>query len=278
MSKLPQNTLASRLSNSQMSLIADRFAEAKRENRALLIGYLTAGFPTIDRCKSAIKAMIEGGVDLIEVGFPYSDPVMDGPVIQRASEIALANKVGAREVFEIVSSSSVPTLVMSYWNPIEKYGVSTFVKELKACGGSGVITPDLTIEESDEWSTETKKAELDSVYVVAPSTTDERLKMVTSKCSGFVYAASLMGVTGARSAISGAAESLVARVRNVTDTPVSVGLGVSNGQQAAEIAKYADGVIVGSAFIKLLLEAKDESQANQSLKSLAQELSKAVRR
>ena len=261
-----------------MSLIRQRFAEAKSENRALLIGYLTAGFPTMDRCKSAIAAMIEGGVDLIEVGFPYSDPVMDGPVIQRASEIAIENGVGAKEVFEIVSASSVPTLVMSYWNPIERYGVTDFAQDLKRSGGCGVITPDLTVEESDTWISASENAGLDRVYVVAPSTTNSRLATVTSNCTGFVYAASLMGVTGARSSISGAAQSLVERVRNVTETPVSVGLGVSNGQQAREIAKYADGVIVGSAFIKLLLESQDESQANQSLKSLAQELSEAVRR
>jgi tryptophan synthase alpha chain len=222
--------------------------------------------------------MIDGGVDLIEVGFPYSDPVMDGPVIQRASELAIENGVGAREVFEVVASSSVPTLVMSYWNPIERYGVTDFIRDLKAAGGCGVITPDLTVEESQEWISASQSLGLDRVYVVAPSTTDSRLANVTARCSGFVYAASLMGVTGARSALSGAAESLVKRVRAVTNTPVCVGLGVSNGQQASEIAKYADGVIVGSAFIKLLAETQDEIEANKSLKSLAEELSRAVRR
>lgn len=261
-----------------MSLISERFALAQEENRALLIGYLTAGFPTLQRCKSAIAAMIDGGVDLIEVGFPYSDPVMDGPVIQRASELAIENGVGAREVFEVVASSSVPTLVMSYWNPIERYGVTDFTRDLKAAGGCGVITPDLTVEESQEWISASQSLGLDRVYVVAPSTTDSRLANVTARCSGFVYAASLMGVTGARSALSGAAESLVKRVRAVTNTPVCVGLGVSNGQQASEIAKYADGVIVGSAFIKLLAETQDEIEANKSLKSLAEELSRAVRR
>jgi tryptophan synthase alpha chain len=134
-----------------MSLLDQSFEKAREENRALLIGYLTAGFPNMKRCKLAIKAMIEGGVDVIEVGFPYSDPVMDGPVIQKASEIALANGVGASEVFEIVASSTVPTLVMSYWNPIEKFGVNAFADELRGAGGCGVITPDLTIEESQEW-------------------------------------------------------------------------------------------------------------------------------
>ncbi len=261
-----------------MSLLSESFNKAKNQNRALLIGYLTAGFPDMARCKSAIKAMIDGGVDLLEVGFPYSDPVMDGPVIQQASEIALRNRVGAREVFEIVSASSVPTLVMSYWNPIERFGVEEFTKNLKAAGGCGVITPDLTIEESDYWRKATDKSELDRVYVVAPSTAEARLPKVTEQCSGFIYAASLMGVTGTRSALSGAAEDLVSRVKGVTKKPVAVGLGVSNAQQASEIAKFADGVIVGSAFIKLLLEEADEEKANQSLKTLAQELSAATQR
>jgi tryptophan synthase alpha chain len=261
-----------------VSLLFESFAKAKRENRALLIGYLTAGFPTLERCKSAIAALIAGGVDVIEVGFPYSDPVMDGPVIQEASQIALANGIGAKQVFEVVASSSVPTLVMSYWNPIERFGVDSFANNLKAAGGCGVITPDLTIEESSEWIQATEQSNLDRVYVVAPSTKDARLAQVTSRCSGFVYAASLMGVTGTRNALSGAAESLVRRVRNVTETPVAVGLGVSNGQQAGEIAQYADGVIVGSAFIKLLLQIKDEEQANQGLTDLARGLSLAVNR
>jgi tryptophan synthase alpha chain len=261
-----------------MNLLGQSFERAREENRALLIGYLTAGFPNMERCKSAIKAMVEGGVDVIEVGFPYSDPVMDGPVIQQASEIALANGVGAKEVFEIVASSTVPTLVMSYWNPIEKFGVDAFAQKLRDAGGCGVITPDLTIEESQDWIKATEVSKLDRVYVVAPSTKDARLSKVTSNCSGFIYAASLMGVTGTRSALSGAAESLVMRIREVSKTPVAVGLGVSNGQQASEIAKYADGVIVGSAFIKLLLENGDEQEANRSLTALARELSEAVRR
>jgi len=261
-----------------MNLLEESFAKAKSENRALLIGYLTAGFPNMQRCKSAIKAMIDGGVDVIEVGFPYSDPVMDGPVIQKASEQALLNGVGAKEVFEVVASSPVPTLVMSYWNPIERYGVYEFARELKSVAGCGVITPDLTIEESQDWIKATDETKLDRVYVVAPSTKDSRLSQVTRCCSGFVYAASLMGVTGTRTALSGEAQKLVSRVKEVSTTPVAVGLGVSNAQQANEIAQYADGVIVGSAFIKLLLEIEDETEANERLASLAKELAMAVRR
>lgn len=258
--------------------LQDRFESASRENRALLIGYMPAGFPTKERAISAIKAMVQGGVDVIEVGFPYSDPVMDGPVIQRASEIALSNGVTIEDVFDTVAATTTSTLVMSYWNPIERFGPSRFVDRLSEVGGVGVITPDLTIEESDEWLDATRKSNIHRVYVVAPSSSDQRLAAVTSQCSGFVYAASLMGVTGTRSAISDEAKALVERVRKFTDVPVSVGLGVSNGSQAREIASFADGVIVGSAFIKLALGAQDEREANQKITALAQELSAAVRR
>ena len=261
-----------------MSLLVKSFELARAENRALLIGYLPAGFPTLDRSISAIKAMIEGGVDVIEVGLPYSDPVMDGPVIQRASETALTNGFTTRDVFKVVAASPAPTLVMSYWNPIERFGVEEFAQELRKVGGEGVITPDLTIEESQSWVSSTDNERLHRIYVVAPSSTDNRLTEVTARCSGFIYAASLMGVTGARTDISSAAQALVERIRKVSKTPVCVGLGVSTGTQAQEIAKYADGVIVGSAFIKLILESNSESEANLKVKSLATELAAAVRR
>jgi tryptophan synthase alpha chain len=261
-----------------MSHLVKSFELARAENRALLIGYLPAGFPTLDRSISAIKAMIEGGVDVIEVGLPYSDPVMDGPVIQRASETALNNGFTTRDVFKVVAASPAPTLVMSYWNPIERFGVEEFAQELRKVGGEGVITPDLTIEESQSWVSSTDNERLHRIYVVAPSSTDNRLTEVTARCSGFIYAASLMGVTGARTDISSAAQALVERIRKVSKTPVCVGLGVSTGAQAREIAKYADGVIVGSAFIKLILESNSESEANLKVKSLATELAAAVRR
>jgi len=261
-----------------MSQLEKSFELARAENRALLIGYLPAGFPTLERSISAIKAMIEGGVDVIEVGLPYSDPVMDGPVIQQASETALTNGFKTGNVFEVVAASPAPTLVMSYWNPIERFGVAAFASDLKKVGGEGVITPDLTIEESESWISSTDKERLHRVYVVAPSTTDNRLTEVSARCSGFIYAASLMGVTGARTDISTAAQALVERIKKVSKTPVCVGLGVSTGAQAREIAKYADGVIVGSAFIKLILESNSESEANLKVRSLATELAAAVRR
>ena len=254
------------------------FARAKAENRAALIGYMPAGFPTKEGSQRLIAAMIEGGVDIVEVGFPYSDPVMDGPVIQQAAEIALRNNTSAHDVFDVVAASSVPTLVMSYWNPIERYGSKQFATDLSRASGVGVITPDLTIEESENWIRATDEEGIGRVYVVAPSTSDTRLASVTSACSGFVYAASLMGVTGARTSISSAASELVSRVRRTTQLPVAVGLGVSNAAQASEVARYADGVIVGSAFIKLVLESDTFDQAIVAVRALAQQLAAGVRR
>jgi tryptophan synthase alpha chain len=166
---------------------------------------------------------------------------------------------------------------MTYWNPIEKYGVEKFAQSIADNGGSGVITPDLTIEESASWKAAVEKTGINPIYVVAPSTTDARLPQVTSRCGGFVYAASLMGVTGARAAVSTGAPDLVSRVRTTTNIPVAVGLGVSTREQAKSVAGYADGVIVGSAFIKALLDAPDETTGLNAVKNLASELALGVR-
>jgi tryptophan synthase alpha chain len=256
------------------------FVKARSENRAALIGYLPAGFPTQQGCIDALTAMIEGGVDAVEIGYPYSDPVMDGPVIQAAAETSLRNGTGAVEVMATLEAIAqlAPTVVMTYWNPIEKYGVEKFVTDLKSAGGSGVITPDLPIEESVGWITSSTAHDTNRIYVVAPSTSAERLATVTAATSGFVYAASLMGVTGTRTSISSSAESLVARLREVTDLPIAVGLGVSTPDQAREVAQYADGVIVGSAFIRLLQEAPSLEEGIEKVRELAQNLSKGLQR
>lgn len=250
------------------------FAKAKAENRSLLIGYVTAGFPNKTKTSEIIAAMIAGGVDLIEVGIPYSDPVMDGPVIQQTSEAAIENGFKVADVFEIVSASKVPTYVMSYWNPIEKYGYRNFASDLSSAGGVGVITPDLTVEESTDWRVATDEFNIDRTFVVAPSSSDDRLENVTQNCSGFIYAASLMGVTGARSALSNDAKNLVSRIRKISNLPVAVGLGVSNRDQASELSQFADGVIVGSAFLKLLIEGKGAD----AVEGLASDLASGVRK
>jgi tryptophan synthase alpha chain len=263
-----------------MTQLDSVMAKVRAENRAALIAYIPAGFPSQAGCAKAIQALAAAGVDAIEVGFPYSDPVMDGPVIQEAADISLKAGTNAADVFaalKVAADTGVAAVVMTYWNPIEKYGVDKFAQEIADNGGSGVITPDLTIEESERWLSATDKSQINPIYVVAPSTKDERLAQVTSKTGGFVYAASLMGVTGTRNSVSTGAADLVARVRKVTNLPVSVGLGVSTREQAKSLAAYADGVIVGSAFIKLLLEANSEKEGLDAISHLASELALGVR-
>ena len=262
-----------------MTALDELFVRVRSENRAALIAFIPAGFPSQAGCHKVIEAFIAGGVDAIEIGFPYSDPVMDGPTIQDAAVTALSNGTGATEVFSALATASahVPAVVMTYWNPIERYGVDKFAAAISENGGSGVITPDLTIEESQGWVSATNNSSINPIYVVAPSTGDVRLSQVTSKCGGFVYAASLMGVTGARTSISSGAADLVARVRKVSSLPVAVGLGVSTREQAKGVAAYADGVIVGSAFIKAIQDAPDEASGLAAVKELAMELAKGVR-
>ena len=235
-----------------MSLIHEAFAKAKAENRAALIGYLPAGYPSQEGAIECIKAMVEGGVDIVEIGLPYSDPVMDGPTIQDAVDISLASGTKTTDVMATVAAVSAigaPALVMSYWNPIERYGVDRFAADLHAANGVGVITPDLTPEEACDWVGATDKADVDRVFLVALSSSDERIARVAEVTTGFIYAGAVMGVTGARTSLSDEVRGLVARVRNYTQLPVAVGLGVSTPEQAHDIAQYADGVIVGSAFV-----------------------------
>lgn len=262
-----------------MTALDSLMAKVRQENRAALIAYIPAGYPTVAGTREIIDAFVAGGVDAIEVGFPYSDPVMDGPTIQNASEIALRQGTGTRDVLEIAqyAAQRVPTVVMSYWNPIERYGVDAFASQLASTGGSGVITPDLTIDEAQQWSASVAQHQINSIFVVAPSTADQRLAAVAEKCSGFIYAASLMGVTGARTDIAASAHTLVNRLRAVTTKPIAVGLGVSSREHARDVASFADGVIVGSAFIKEIAEAPSLAEAVKRVTHLAQELSKGVR-
>jgi tryptophan synthase alpha chain len=263
-----------------MTVIADLFAQAKKENRAALVGYLPAGFPDKATSIAAIDAMIDGGVDLVEVGLPYSDPVMDGPVIQAAAGQALAAGTRVKDVFDVVRASAarVPTVVMTYWNPVERYGVDRFAADLAGAGGSGLITPDLIPDEADEWLSASAAHDLDRIFLVAPSSTDDRLAMTAKASSGFLYATAVMGVTGARETTSSMAPELVARVRAVSDIAVGVGLGVSSGAQAAEVAAYADAVIVGSALVRCLSAGVEPNAGVAAVRALSEELRAGVQR
>jgi len=261
---------------------AKAFAATRAEGRAALVGYLPAGFPSVEGSIEAMTAMVEAGCDVIEIGLPYSDPIMDGPTIQTAVQQALEGGIRTADVLrtvEAVAATGVPTLVMTSWNPVERYGVERFAAELSAAGGSGLITPDVTPEAVPEWIAAADERDLDKVFLVAPSSTDERLAMTTAACRGFVYATAVMGVTGARATTSELAPPLVARAKATTDLPIGVGLGISTGDQAAEVAAYADAVIVGSAFVRTLLDAgTDRSAGLAGLRTLTDDLAKGVRR
>ncbi|HVB26734.1 MAG TPA: tryptophan synthase subunit alpha [Mycobacteriales bacterium] len=263
-----------------MSSLATAFAAARSEQRAALVGYLAAGFPSVGGAVAALQAMVAAGVDIVEVGLPYSDPLIDGPTIQTAAHAALAAGTTTKDVLatvQAVAAVGVPVLVMTYWNPIERYGVQRFATDLASAGGVGLITPDLIPEEAGDWLAASAAAGLDRIFLVAPSSTDARLRLTAAHCRGFVYATSVMGVTGARAATSLRAPELVARVRAVSDLPVGVGLGVSDGAQAAEVASYADGVIVGSAFVRCLLDAGSPAAGVRAAADLAADLAVGVR-
>ena len=250
------------------------------EGRAALVGYLPVGFPTVAASIEAMVAMVEAGVDIVEVGIPYTDPLMDGPVIQHAADVALAAGVRVDDVFRAtaaVRAAGAPPLVMTYWNLVLHRGVERFAADLAAAGGAGLITPDLIPDEAAEWLVASDRHGLDRTFLVAPSSPRERLVTVTSACRGFVYAASTMGVTGARSAVGGDAAGLVERTREVTGLPVCVGLGVSTREQAAEVASFADGVIVGSALVRTLTGEGELAEHLQSLRALTEQLALGVR-
>jgi tryptophan synthase alpha chain len=267
--------------------VTTAFEKARADGRAALVGYLPAGFPDVAGSIEALRAMVDAGCDAIEVGLPYSDPVMDGPTIQAAAQQALDRGVRTADVLrvvEAVAATGTPTVVMTYWNPIERYGVERFARDLKAAGGSGLITPDLTPDSDPQWPAAADAHGLDKVYLVAPSSTDARIAMTTAACRGFVYATAVMGVTGARAASSSLAAPLVARTKRAVsdsgiDLPVAVGVGVGTGDQAAEVAAYADGVIVGSAFVRVLLDHPDDRAAGlRALTVLTEDLANGVRR
>jgi tryptophan synthase alpha chain len=262
------------------------YEKARADGRAALVGYLPAGFPSVDGAIDALKTMFDAGCDIIEIGLPYSDPVMDGPTIQAAAQQALEAGIRTTDVLrtvEAVAATGTPTLVMTYWNPVERYGVDRFAQDLYDAGGAGLITPDLTPDFAPEWIAAADARDLDKVFLVAPSSTDERIALTTAASRGFVYATAVMGVTGTRDSTSDLAGPLVARTKRIAETtapglPIGVGLGVSNGAQAAEVASYADGVIVGSAFVRALLDHPGDAEgARRALVALTEDLAGGVR-
>jgi tryptophan synthase alpha chain len=225
-----------------------------------LVGYLPVGFPDLQTSIDAAVALVENGVDALELGLPYSDPVMDGLAIQKATQAAIAAGFRVSDVFRAVEGVrarvDAPVLVMTYWNPVVQYGVDRFADELRNAGGSGLITPDITPDSAADWIATSDRTGLDRVFLAAPLSTDERLTATVAASRGFVYAVSTMGITGARSDVDAAARALVSRIREAGDasTRTCVGIGISTGDQVAEVLQYADGAIVGSALVTALAD------------------------
>jgi tryptophan synthase alpha chain len=258
-----------------MSAVEKIFRESREQGRGTLVGYLPAGYPTVDGSVELLGALVEGGCDLLEIGIPYSDPVMDGPTIQAAAETALRAGTKLRDVLSVVervAAAGGRAVVMTYFNPVLRYGVDAFARDLASAGALGMITPDLIPDEADEWLAASQANGLDRIFLVAPSSTEERIALTAAAGSGFLYATSTMGVTGARDSVASVAPELVARCRTHTTLPIGVGLGVRSADQAAEVASFADGVIVGSAFVT----AAEQGGAEQ-VRALAAELAGGVR-
>lgn len=251
------------------------FARTREEGRAALVGYLPAGYPSVPDSAALLAAMVESGCDIVEIGVPYSDPVMDGPTIQAAADHALKGGFRLRDLFgvvESVASAGGRAVVMTYWNPVHAYGVDRFARDLAAAGGLGMITPDLIPEEGADWIEASAAHGLDRIFLVAPSSTPERLALTAEATTGFLYATAVMGVTGVRDKVGSAAAGLVARAReHAGELPIAVGLGVRSGDQAAEVAGFADAVVVGSAFVSKAGDVSD-------VRALAAELAQGVRR
>ncbi len=258
----------------ESSRLGPLFESCRADGRSALIGYLPTGYPDVATSIDAMTTLVRAGCDIVEVGIAYSDPGMDGPTIAAATETALRGGVrvaDALRAVEAISNAGGRAVVMTYWNPVLRYGVDAFARDLAAAGGLGLITPDLIPDEADDWFVASDAHDLDRIFLVAPSSTPQRLAKTAQASRGFVYAASTMGVTGARDAVSNAAPELVARVKAVSDIPVGVGLGVRSRAQAAEIGSYADGVIVGSALVSALGDGLD------AVRALTEELAVGVR-
>ncbi|WP_291056200.1 tryptophan synthase subunit alpha [Herbiconiux sp.] len=238
------------------SPVASAIATANTDRAGALVGYLPVGFPDLDTSIDAAVALVENGVDVLELGLPYSDPVMDGPVIQAATVKALEGGIRLKDAFTAVerirARVDAPVLLMTYWNPVLQYGVDRFADDLVSAGGAGLITPDLTVDSGADWLAASDRTGLDRVFLAAPTSTDERLRLAIENSRGFVYTVSTMGITGARADLDAAARSLVARLREQGGDSLCVGIGISTAEQIAEILGYADGAIVGSALVKAL--------------------------
>jgi tryptophan synthase alpha chain len=248
-----------------------RIAEAFTKGRKVLIAYLTAGDPSPAATPALVAALERGGADLIELGVPFSDPIADGPVIQAASERALRQGTTLAGVLDIAravrKNSNIPLLLFTYMNPVVRFGFEDLAREAKAAGLDGCLLTDLSVEEAGSYVEIMRAADLDTVFLAAPTSTERRLDLVAKYSTGFIYAVSRTGVTGERSALADSAGPLLAALRRRTDKPLAVGFGISNGPQAREAAALADGVVAGSAIVRAIAEGRDVEALARELRS-----------
>ena len=251
-----------------MSRVADAIAAARADGRGAFVGYLPLGFPDLETSIDAAVALAEAGADVLELGPPYSDPVMDGTVIQEATQAALAGGFRLRDTFtavrQIAARTDVPILVMTYWNPVLQYGVDRFADDLAAAGGAGLITPDITPDAAEDWIAASERTGLDRVFLAAPTSTDARLRMIAESSTGFVYTVSTMGITGERAELDAAARTLVARLRGFGVENSCVGIGISTPDQVSGVVEYADGAIVGTALVRALRDGGVDGLATEA--------------
>ncbi|HQR32582.1 MAG TPA: tryptophan synthase subunit alpha [Blastocatellia bacterium] len=259
-----------------MTRISQKFEQLKAENRKGFIPYITAGDPDLKTTEQLVLALAEAGADVIELGVPFSDPMADGPVIQRASERALINPVGVAEVLSLVErirqSCEVPIVLFTYFNPLMQFAKQDAGKKLKAAGVDGVLITDLIPEEAENFVAEMRAAEVDTIFLIAPTSTDERIELICQQTTGFVYVVARTGVTGVRESISMAVGGLVERVKQHTSLPVAVGFGISTPEQVREVCGYADAAVVGSRLVLEIENNLDSPQLVQKVAQLAKEL------
>jgi len=245
-----------------MTRISETFRRLLKKGCKAFIPYVMAGDPSLDKTVEMVRILEECGADVVELGVPFSDPLADGPTIQRASERALRNGVTLRKVVSLVrdlrQSTQIPIVLMTYFNPVFKYGIEDFIGNARVAGVDGVIIPDLPPEEAEDFIKLSKKASLDTIFLLAPTSTEERIRKVIKASSGFIYYVSMTGITGANLLLDGSMETLIPSIRKFTDKPIAVGFGVSTPDEAYAVSRLADGVIIGSAIVKRLHEAPDE--------------------
>ena len=251
-----------------MGRIADAFTTLKQNGKKGFIPYITAGDPDLATTEQLLITLAPSAT-LIELGVPFSDPMADGPVIQRASERALKNNFGLQDILDTAAQArkkiETPIILFSYYNPLLQFGLNRLAQAAKNAGVDGVLVTDLTPEESGEFEAELRAHDLDMIFLIAPTSTDERLKLVAEHASGFIYAVSRAGVTGARDQVSEEAEKLVNRMRQFSSLPIAVGFGISNAAQVADVSRYADAVVVGSAIVAEMERCVERTEVAQQI-------------